>query len=238
MNPTEHKIDRDYILYDANILNIVDSIIFDPEALRSAALLTGGALGRGNTLFFKFNSLNLVLRHYRRGGLIASALGDRYLFTGVRNTRAWREFKLLAYLHQLGLPVPQPVAARVSLQLPFTRGDIVTRRIQSSQTLASMLSNQPLTTDAWYNVGQTLRRFHDANVFHADLNAHNILLDEDDRIYLLDFDRGRLMHNNSSDWKGKNLKRLLRSLKKLAGGRPVFHFADNDWDKLQQGYLA
>lgn len=238
MNPTEHKIDRDYILYDADILNIVDSTIFDPEALRSANLMIGETLGRGNTFFYEFSKLNLVLRHYRRGGRIASVLGDRYLYTGIRNTRAWREFRLLAHLHQHGLPVPRPVAARVSLHMPFTRGDLVTRRIESAQTLASLLSARPLADDSWYNVGRTLRRFHDKNVFHADLNAHNILLDEEGGVYLIDFDRGRLMSHSKSDWQQDNLRRLLRSLNKLAGTRPVFHFIDNDWHKLKQGYLA
>ncbi|MCS3902676.1 3-deoxy-D-manno-octulosonic acid kinase [Methylohalomonas lacus] len=238
MNPTELEIDRDCILYDADLLDIADAPIFDPDALQTAALLTGQATGRGNSFFFQFSGLNLVLRHYRRGGLVAKLLGDRYLYSGLAASRAWREFTLLARLQQLGLAVPQPVAVRVRRHGVFYRADIVTRQIESSRTLTQCLTQTALAANDWAGIGRTLRQFHDCGVYHADLNAHNILLNAAGRVYLIDFDRGRLRDPRKSGWQQRNLQRLRRSLDKLVAARPGFQFDSNDWSRLLAGYRA
>lgn len=226
------------ILYDAAVLDTVDPAIFSPDSLDKNGRLTGTAPGRGNALFFEFNGLNLVLRHYRRGGLIARLLEDRYVYSGLAATRAWREFRLLARLQAIGLPAPQPVAARVSIGWPFYRADIITRQIASARTLAEMLTLEPLRGDGWAAIGGTLRQFHDAGVFHADLNAHNIVLDRAGRVFLIDFDRGRFIRHRRAQWKRDNLQRLLRSLNKLAEARPAFNFSHDDWQRLQRAYHA
>ncbi|HVF34656.1 MAG TPA: lipopolysaccharide kinase InaA family protein, partial [Candidatus Saccharimonadia bacterium] len=62
--------------------------------------------------------------------------------------------------------------------------------------------------------GDTIRRFHDAGVWHADLNAHNVLRDEAGAFWLLDFDRGWLAPPRER-WRRANLARLERSLRKV-----------------------
>ncbi|HEY0633890.1 MAG TPA: lipopolysaccharide kinase InaA family protein, partial [Gammaproteobacteria bacterium] len=66
-----------------------------------------------------------------RGGLIAKLVADRYLWSGIEATRAWREWRLLAELCSEGFPVPQPIAARVIREGLFYRADIVTRRLDA-----------------------------------------------------------------------------------------------------------
>lgn len=236
MNPTEQELDRTHILYDADLLHTVDVAIFNADTLAAAALLTGEAVGRGNVFFFKFSGLNLVLRHYRRGGMMTPLLGDRYFFTGLDNTRAWREFKLLAKLWRQGLPVPQPVAARVVRRRLFYHADIVTRQIENSRTLADCLTDAALGAESWMAVGQSVGRLHAAGVFHADLNAHNILLTDDEQVHVIDFDRGRFMDTQNDGWKRHNLERLRRSLNKIAAARPGFNYHDGDWHRLLRAY--
>ncbi len=62
----------------------------------------------------------------------------------------------------------------------------------------------------WAAIGRCLRRFHDAGVQHADLNARNIMLGEQGEVWVLDFDRGRLRAPGA--WSGRVLDRLERSL--------------------------
>jgi 3-deoxy-D-manno-octulosonic acid kinase len=83
----------------------------------------------------------------------------------------------------------------------------------------------------WSAVGRCLRRFHDAGVCHADLNAHNILLDEAGKPFLIDFDRGT--RRGAGAWRGANLSRLRRSLDKLSGA-DGFNLAA--WTALLEGY--
>ena len=145
-------------------------------------------------------------------------------------------FHLLQTLWELGLPVPQPVAARCQKLGPILyRGDLITRRIPASQTLAEALCRQSLSAEHWHALGTTLARFHDHDVYHADLNANNILLDEMGRFYLLDFDRGSQRHPEAA-WKNANLERLLRSLHKLQRLHQPFYFSPSDWAVLHRGY--
>src|SRR5690606_5957198 len=129
-------------------------------------------------------------RHYRRGGIFGPWLVDRYLWLGLVRTRAVREWTLLAELYGQGLPVPRPVAVRVCRTGLCYRADIVTERIAPAESLAERLAREPLSASGWRAIGACIRRFHDAGIWHADLNAHNVLLTADGP-HLLDFDRGR-----------------------------------------------
>jgi 3-deoxy-D-manno-octulosonic acid kinase len=173
----------------------------------------------------------MVLRHYRRGGLMARLVEDRYLWSGREQSRPWREFMLLARLVDQGLPVPRPVAARIIHRGPFYQGDLITTRLpaRALSTLARERSNLP-----WGAIGACIRAFHEAGVFHADLNAHNILLDAENRPFVIDFDRGEIRAPGA--WQARNLARLRRSLDKLKAADPVFAFTPTDWEQLLVGY--
>ena len=80
-----------------------------------------------------------------------------------------------------------------------------------------------------------IRRFHDHGVWHADLNANNVLIDNENRLYLIDFDRGRL-RQAAPQWQQANLDRLKRSLLKLQSKTESFYFAESDWQTLLGGY--
>ena len=77
---------------------------------RGALRVAGG--GRGGVAFLDTPVGAGVLRHFRRGGLVAPLLGDRYLWIGRARSRGFAELTLLARLSRLGFPVPAPLAAR------------------------------------------------------------------------------------------------------------------------------
>jgi tRNA A-37 threonylcarbamoyl transferase component Bud32 len=83
-------------------------------------------------------------------------------------------------------------------------------------------------------LGKTLRLFHAAQVFHADLNAHNILIDANYKAYLIDFDRGTIRTGES--WKPSNLMRLQRSLHKLTLGSAAEGTITERWNLLLTAY--
>ena len=45
---------------------------------------------------------------------------------------------------------------------------------------------------SWRAIGAAIARLHRGGVDHADLNAHNILLDGRGAVSVIDFDRGRV----------------------------------------------
>jgi 3-deoxy-D-manno-octulosonic acid kinase len=70
-------------------------------------------------------------------------------------------------------------------------------------------------------------------VWHADLNAYNVLFDDQAKVWLIDFDRGRLMAFLTPTQRASNLSRLLRSLKKLSLTQHHPY-----WGALLEGYQA
>jgi 3-deoxy-D-manno-octulosonic acid kinase len=222
------------ILYDPSRLNQPSDLEFDPGALAAAGRVAGSAPGRGTTWFVSAPNAageTWVLRHYRRGGWAAIA-GDWYLWAGEARTRAFCELSLLARLHERGLPVPRPVAARVRRSGPAYRADLLTVAIPGAVSLAAR-SAQSIPKELMAAVGACIRRFHDAGVWHADLNAHNVLIDRAGTIHLVDFDRARLRPPGA--WAARNLARLHRSLTKISQARNAT--LDTElWATLLSGY--
>lgn len=207
---------------------------FDPTYWQSENKVTGNAKGRGTTYFIEHESRHWVLRHYRRGGLIGKVLTDEYLYGGLGSTRAFAEFDLLHRMRELGLPVPEPVAAHVSRHGLFYRADLITAMIPDSQDLHNALCHEPLDAATWERVGETIARFHKAQVYHHDLNIHNIMRDGEGTIWLIDFDRCAI--RDGDGWKQEMLDRLQRSLEKELGRCETFHFSSENWQQLLRGY--
>ena len=112
------------------------------------------------------------------------------------------------------------VAARYERHGFFYSADLITRRIADAETLAQCLAQGRVDAALAEAVGRVIGRFHRAGVWHADLNAHNVLV-APDGVYLIDFDRGQL-REPAVAWQQANLQRLLRSLVKLeAAARPA-----------------
>lgn len=204
---------------------------FDPD--HWAARVVGRAgRGRGKVIFIRADEGEWALRHYQRGGFAGRLVADRYLWLGEDLTRSFREWRMLDRLLRAGLPVPQPVAALWRRRGASYTADLLTRRIPDAQPLsARLLAGDPVD---WRAVGAALRRFHDAGASHADLNAHNILLDDSGAAWLLDFDRGRL--RAPGGWRARSLMRLERSLRKIAAERGAPTFDATGWQALLDGY--
>ena len=208
---------------------------FDPAYWRSLGRLSGEARGRGTTHLIDAGDRQYVLRHYRRGGLVAKLSPDRYLWLGESATRPVRELQLTMQLHAAGLPVPVAVAARYLREGRSYCGDLITELLPDTQTLAQRLDAGEVSLRSWTAIGRCLRRFHEFGLCHADLNAHNILLRGDEEVFLIDFDNGSL--RSAGLWRDANLARLHRSLMKLDDARPTPRFDAAQWQCLLAAYL-
>jgi 3-deoxy-D-manno-octulosonic acid kinase len=230
------------ILYDASRLRKPGAELFDVEYWRSKGALEQLAGGRGSVAIVSAGDQRWVLRHYRRGGWIAKLSRDRYFWLGKARTRSFAEWRLLAELRRRGLPVPAPVGARYVRGMLTYQADLLTAHLADSRTLADAITGAALPQEHWAMVGQTIAAFHAEGVHHADLNAHNILLDSVadapagamPSAYLLDFDRGRIRSRGA--WENDVLARLRRSLEKIRSQRSDVRFGDVEWGWLMEGY--
>ncbi len=220
--------------HDPSRLSAVQPGQFTPPAADQAhsALATGS--GRGQAHRVRIAGNDAVLRHYRRGGLIARISDDKYWRTSASHSRAMREFALLRFMRSWDLPVPQPLAALHTPSRWVYSADILVAMIPDSHNAAQLLSQRRLEVREWQALGQAIRQLHDRQIFHADLNCHNLLLDAAGKAWVVDFDRCAI--RSGTPWKQENLDRLLRSLRKEKGRRPAFHWDDADWEALLKGY--
>lgn len=222
------------IIHDRALGVVPDARWFDRSHWNEVA--GAPSAGRGHAAFIETPAGECVLRHYHRGGLAARLSRDRYLWTGAARTRAFREFRLLVRLVGAGLPVPRPVAARYVRDGLGYRADLLTRRIAGTHTLAERFAAGALAPPLAKEVGSTIAALHDAHVWHADLNAHNVLVDDAGKVWLIDFDRGRVRKPNRA-WQEGNLARLRRSFDKLGAGR-VADFDVRFWHPLMAAWHA
>ena len=234
---------NDIVAYDKSLFSEFPVDLFNPEflslnsSLGYRRLLPDGVKGRGGLHLFTYHGQRLVLRHYYRGGAMARLTEDAYLWCGLYRTRAMRELQALWALVRQDLPVPVPVAAHVRREGLVYRADLVTRFIPNAQALSSRLAERPLPVDTWHAIGAVIRQFHDKDCNHADLNAHNILLDEERKVYLVDFDKA-VIGRSTEALRKNSIARLQRSLLKLRDAEPSFNFSVQDFDSLKGGYLS
>lgn len=225
------------IWYDPNLLSQVAegdvAKVFEPEYWKSRNAITGSAQGRGTTWFVQLDKLQGALRHYRRGGLFGKLIADKYRFNGWDNTRCAMEMQVLTLLVDAKVNVPRPIAARAVKQGLFYQADLLSERIEGAKDLVDILITARLSDDLYRKVGREIRKMHDVGINHTDLNIHNILIDSNDKVWIIDFDK--CAQHPGEGWKQGNLSRLKRSFHKELNKRHI-HWQERDWDSLMDGY--
>ncbi|MFP2769122.1 3-deoxy-D-manno-octulosonic acid kinase [Oceanisphaera sp. KMM 10153] len=234
MERIEHG--SEIIWYDPECFGAFQRDFFEIDYWREQNAIRGKAVGRNTTWFVEDDICHKVLRHYYRGGMIGRVMEDTFLHVAESKSRAMAEFTVLTKLYRRGLPVPRPCAARMVRSNLVYRADIILTRIENSRDLVAILQERALSKAEWQNIGKTIRQFHDAGLYHADLNSHNILLDDGGKSWLIDFDKCHLRQPGS--WTRENMDRLLRSFRKELGLHPGFLWKEADWKALLSGYKA
>ena len=242
MNSFEFKYyGNDIVTYNKTLFTEFPQEYFNPSYLASNHSLHCRQLkavdvkGRGGVYVFRCNDQDLVLRHYYRGGMISKFINDLYFWRGLYKTRAIDELQMLSIMQGMNLPTPIPVAAHIHRVGFVYKADIVTQMIPQAKTLSRMLTNQAISIKDWEHIGSVIRKFHNKNCNHIDLNAHNILLDAKSEIFLIDFDKSRI-EKITGAWCQDNLDRLQRSLIKLNKLETTFHYSEDNFKSLMNGY--
>ncbi len=237
MTETVEKTATGAILYDKAIIKQISEERFTPQGWLHSELLTGALRsgGRGSTMFVGNIPRQFVLRHYMRGGLVGKLVRDTYIFSGADKTRSFMEWRLLDKLASNNMRVPRPAAARYRQRGTFYTADIITVRIPDIVPLSQFIADHDPDEAFWNSAGAAIQEFHEAGVYHADMNAYNIQIDSDGLLWMLDFDKGGL--RAPGPWQQETLSRLHRSLCKIVGLDPKLHFRAANWEQLLEGYF-
>jgi 3-deoxy-D-manno-octulosonic acid kinase len=206
---------------------------FDPDEWRRAGAVTIETSGRGEVLIVARGSEKWVLRHYRRGGVVARFIDDHYLWLGADRTRAFREWRLLRSLRAAGLPVPHPVAAHVYRIGVIYTADSITSYLPDTRKLSSFIAQGAVPAGCWRRIGAMFRAVHDHGVDLPDLTAHNVLLDGASNVFLVDFDNAQ--RKPPGVWQRAGVERFNRSLRKVALETGT-EFDPDAWAEVEAGY--
>ncbi len=240
------KLDTCVLLQPSNADEVSTKLVsdwFEPAFWHSNDLVVGQSSGRNTTWFVRptgqqFDSMtsesDWVLRHYYRGGLVAKVTRDKFLYTGLKKTRPYKELSLLEKMRQLALPVPKTIGARVRRQGIGYTADLLMEKIIAND-LVKLLSEGKLCAETWQVIGKTIGKFHQHGIYHADLNSHNIMLDADNKVWLIDFDQCK-QQPPASQWWISNLQRLKRSFEKEKTLNQNNSYDEKGWQHLLTGY--
>ena len=154
----------------------------------------------------------VVIKHYKRGGLLGRVIRRNYIRLGKSRSRL--EFELLQKARKLGINVPEPLAF-ASRGLLIYRAWLVTGEIESALPLASLSSeDEKRTRRVMPAVIEQISRLIENGLMHVDLHPGNVLVDGWDRIFLLDFDKGKFHRGDKKKLRDRYLKRWQRAVSK------------------------
>ena len=133
----------------------------------------------------------VVIKHYFRGGALRRINRRTYLKIG--KTRGEAEFDMLNRVRRIGVSAPMPVAfaSRPNARV-FYHAWLATIEIAGAKTLADLSRSNPDRAMAVLpSVADQIDRLIRHRILHVDLHPGNVLVDADDGVYLVDFDKAR-----------------------------------------------
>lgn len=152
----------------------------------------------------------VVIKSYGRGGLLKHLNSRRYLRWG--KVRSQKEFELLTKVALLGILAPKPIAFCYQGTL-FYRAWLVMKEIEQQQSLAELSlvdedKARELTSRLARQIGELIRH----RIFHIDLHPGNVLVNQDDDLYLIDFDKAHFFKGPVSRLRDLYLRRWRRAV--------------------------
>ncbi len=152
----------------------------------------------------------VVVKHYRRGGWLAHLINKTYFKWGKPRCRT--EFEQMLTAKIAGVRTPEPVAYAYRGGL-FYNAWLVTKKIQDHTSLAQLSIHAPDRAErATRALVNQVNKLIDNSILHADFHPGNVLVDDLDRIYLIDFDKSRPYNGSAKELKQRYLKRWQRAV--------------------------
>jgi 3-deoxy-D-manno-octulosonic acid kinase len=172
---------------------------------------------------------SVVIKHYRRGGAIRYLIKQRYLKCG--KTRCQNEYELLQKVRSLGINAPEPIAFAYRGHL-FYQCWLVTREIKDHQTLVQIsCSNEEQARMVMKEVVKQVSMLIKNKILHVDLHPGNVIVDNQNKVYLLDFDKGGVFSKGKNILRDRYIRRWNRAIQKH--GLPEMLSEVNDFNYLQ-----
>lgn len=197
------------------------------ETFHAAGEKPGGILnGRTQILAKELPGAGrVVIKAYHRGGLLRHI--NRRTYLGPGKPRSQAEFERLQQVRRLGVNAPEPLAFAVRGKLLY-HAWLITKELPDARPLSAISLDAPLAAAAAMPAltGQ-VKRLIRSRIHHVDLHPGNVLLDSQDRVYLIDFDQARTSRSSAQKLARRYCRRWQRAVLKYSLPRElVEHFQE------------
>ena len=202
-----YRFESSYNLTDEHIAQLI-SIFNTPTQAVNTTLA-----GRVSASATRLTGIGpVIVKHYSRGGVLSHFVKRTYLKWG--KTRCQVEYSQLNYARHSGISVPEPIACAYKGNL-FYKAWLITREITNQQSLASLSClNRGRTEKAQKELIEQIVLLIGNNVYHTDLHPGNVLVDNENRIFIIDFDKAGYYGKSKSNLRKKYLQRWNRAVLK------------------------
>lgn len=183
--------------------------IFDKPNNETDAVLGG----RGSIKRINLEGVGpVVIKYNTRGGLIRLLIERTYVRVGKTCNRI--EFEQLINASKIGVNVPDPVAFATKGFLLY-RGWLVLKEIKNSETLASAsLIDEARVGKLLGEITRQITILINSGLYHVDLHPGNILVTDNDIIFIIDFHKARIFNGSKQKLIKKYCTRWKRAIEK------------------------
>lgn len=181
---------------------------------------------------------SVVIKEYRRGGLIGRLLGNSHLRIGTGRAESEVEYLNLAAANKVNVPAP--------IGYVETKGFIykawsVLREIPGATSLAEMARQDTSKVDLILDkAAAEIVKLIQSRIFHIDLHPGNVLISDSGEVFLIDFDKASKFTGELKDLRDMYLCRWRRAVIKhnlphFLGERMSLNLRQNNvWDERHQ----
>lgn len=154
----------------------------------------------------------VVIKYNTRGGLVRFFVERTYVRLGKTVNRL--EFEQLITASEIGVNVPEPVAF-VTKGILFYRGWLVLKEIKNSKTLVEVSrENEARAARLLPEISRQVTILINSGLHHVDLHPGNILVNDDDQVFIIDFHKARKYTGSKHKLLKKYSARWKRAVKK------------------------
>ncbi|MBU1170754.1 MAG: phosphotransferase [Proteobacteria bacterium] len=169
----------------------------------------------GRAMIFETNLSGVgpvVIKHYKRGGLIRHLISDVYLRSGKARSR--QEYEMLETVRSLGVSSPEPLAWAIRGS-QFYKAYLITRKIENTRSLTDICTKIPeQSAEALKKTAEQINRLIVNRIHHVDLHPGNVLVDGDGKVFIIDFDKAHISPMSQKKLCKAYIKRWTRAVLK------------------------
>ncbi len=163
---------------------------------------------------------SVIVKPYFRGGILRHLNRRTYLKAG--KPRSVAEFEMLFLVRTFGVNAPEPFAyAFQKKYVVFYHAWLAMMEIPGTITLGELSRTDP-SRGRWVlpELEKQINLLWDYGVLHVDLHPGNVLVDQMDRVYIIDFDKAKTGVTNRAGLAEYYVNRWRRAVSKH--GLPEF----------------